>query len=212
MPFTKELLEILEQGLGFYKISPSKLQLEKFYGLLLAMQRWNKTYNLTAITDLKQMVIKHIFDSLSLLPFLPEQGRILDVGTGAGFPGLPLSIIREDLELVLLDSNSKKISFINFITAKLEITNVTAEASRVESYNASTKFKWIVSRAFSDLVTFVSGAQRLCHKDGFFIAMKGNLEKTETEPLPEGSILTKIERVKVPFLQEERCLVFICKQ
>ena len=207
----EELLTKLEAGLAYYNLAASLQQKDKICEFLFTLEKWNKAYNLTAINQIQDMLTKHVLDSLGVAPFISGE-NMLDVGTGAGLPGIPLSIIRPDLNFVLLDSCRKKTNFVQYVVTLLGLTNVTVVHSRVENYQPQNLFAIIISRAFTALDKFVLSSAHLCHEDGFFIAMKGKLTQAKAEPLPEGYILTKIETVTIPGLEGERCLVFVRKQ
>lgn len=139
-----------------------------------SMIRWNKTYNLsTAARTLKEVIERHVLDSMAILPFIPESGRLLDVGSGAGFPGMPIAWVRPDVKVALLDSNSKKTAFMRQMIAALDLTNVGVVQKRVEQYHPKLPFDVVVSRAFSTVRLFVDMASHLCAPNGSMVAMKG---------------------------------------
>lgn len=179
------------------------MQLVDFLELLF---RWNQVHNLTAVRDPIEMVGRHIFDSLTLLPFLKGE-RILDVGTGAGLPGIPLGIARPDLNFVLLDSNAKKLNFVEHVVSILQLKNVSVIQARAETYDQH--FDCVVSRAFSSLQGFVESSGHLCQKNGTLIAMKGPMTQAELAALPDRYTIVNIESVCVPKSSAKRFLVFI---
>jgi 16S rRNA (guanine527-N7)-methyltransferase len=207
----QKLQHSLQEGLVNLGIKASIQQQDCLCEFLLLLDKWNKVHNLTAVRNIMEMVSKHLLDSLVVAPFLTGH-RVLDVGSGAGFPGLPLSIICPELEFTLLDSSSKRTSFLSFVISSLKLNNVKVVHSLVEQYKDEQGFDIIISRAFADLGKFVSVSSHLCHRNGFFLAMKGKVMQAKNEPLPDGYLLTKIETVKIPALEGERCLVFVSKE
>lgn len=152
---------------------PSPEQFEKYFELLL---KWNAKTNLTAITNRAEVVEKHFCDSLALLPLLPSSCRVLDLGTGGGFPGIPLKIANPALEMVLIDAKQKKVSFLQAVIAELGLTQITALAGRAEDIALQQKvgtFDVVVSRATWELKDYVHAAYPYLKKGGQVIAMKG---------------------------------------
>lgn len=172
------------------------------------LDRWNRTYNLTAVRNPLDMVPRHILDSLSVLPWVGD-GRILDAGTGAGLPGIPLAVMRPDLGLTLLDSAGKKIRFIRHVTRELELTNVEPVQSRLESFTEPRGFDAIISRAFSSLAGFAVAARHLCGRKTSLLAMKGRCPEDELADLPAWLNVEAVEKLSVPGLQENRHLVIM---
>ncbi len=182
-------------------------QADLCYRHLALLKKWNEAFNLTAITEAKMMWMKHVLDSVSIAPYLPKHTglRFLDVGTGGGFPGVPLAVVRPDIDWILLDSNGKKIRFLTQVKIQLKLKNIFPIQARVEDYEVSEehKFDGIVSRAFSSLLTFREQASHLLAKNGKFYAMKGAGE----EAIPEGSPLEQEIYLEVPGLVEQRKLL-----
>jgi len=181
---------------------------------LALLTKWNRVYNLTAITDPAQMITHHALDSLSiaaplaaLLAHAPAP-RVLDVGSGAGLPGIPLAIARPAWRLTLLDTNSKKTAFIAQAAAELGLSNVTVATARVESFRAEP-FDAIVSRAFSSLHDFVAQTRSLLAPAGWWAAMKGAVPQDELPGLPADVQCRDIRRVQVPGLAAERHLLLL---
>lgn len=171
---------------------------------------WNKAYNLTAIKDEKQALIKHIFDSLSIIPFIRTQNfaNLLDVGTGAGLPAVIIAICCPDLPVTALDSNSKKIRFIKQVASELELKNITPTASRIEDHTQT--YAAITSRAFASLIDFVDLTQDKLTDSGKILAMKGILPTDEMAILEKNWQITS-QKLRVPMLNEERHLVVLQK-
>lgn len=174
------------------------------------MIKWNKAYNLTAIRDPREMISRHIVDSLAILPFIQGQ-RIIDVGTGAGLPGVVLAIMFPEKELVLLDSNGKKTRFLVQVKAQLGLTNMQVENCRVESYEPGQGFDIVTSRAFASLQDMLSWTGQLVAKDGCFLAMKGLNPVDEIEAMPVGFSVTSTHQLNVPGSDGERHLLEIKK-
>lgn len=172
------------------------------------LAKWNKAYNLTAVRDPQEMVVRHILDSLSAAPSL-RGTRILDAGTGAGLPGIPLALCYPDRQFTLLDSNGKKIRFIQHVAGELGLTNVLPVQVRVESYEVEERFDTVISRAFTALADFVSNSGHLIKSDGCLLAMKGKLPQAELQALPHDWQATNIESVNVPGLAAERHIIVL---
>lgn len=184
-------------------------KLERFVELL---EQWNGAYNLTAVRDPEEMVTKHLLDSLVLLPFLRDlSGPVLDVGTGAGLPGIPLAVSVPALHFVLLDSNGKKTRFVTHVMATLALRNVEVVQARVEDYRPAKPFVTVISRAFSSLQDFARLAGPACAPGGRLLAMKGVYPKQELEDIPAGFRLLAVHPLHVPGLDAERCVVEIEK-
>lgn len=180
---------------------------EKLLEYLKLLQKWNKVYNLTAIRDAEQMVSHHLLDSLAVLPYL-WPGNWLDVGCGAGLPGLVLAIARPDWQFTLLDSNSKKTSFVQQATIELGLQNVKVVCARVEDLQASEKFDGIISRAFAETDDFIRLTRHLLANKGRWAAMKGAPEQ-ELQRLPDDIEVERIIPLHVTGLDAARCLVIL---
>ena len=191
-------------------LSELKLQLsdEQQLQLLYYLQQllfWNKAYNLTAIKDDQQALIKHIFDSLSIVPFLPA-GDLLDIGTGAGLPAVMVAICQPQRAVTALDSNQKKIRFIKQVASELGLKNLTPVASRIEAHAGT--YQVITSRAFASLVDFVTHSQSKLADNGIICAMKGIEPIDEIQALQhEWQINTQV--LTVPELYESRHLIYL---
>ena len=172
------------------------------------LAKWNRAYNLTAVRDPDEMVTLHLLDSLVAAPWLRGE-RILDVGTGAGLPGVPLAVCNPDREFVLLDSNGKKTRFVQHVTGELGLENVAVRHSRVESFEDTTGFDTIISRAFASVRDFVGTAGHLVASGGCLVAMKGRLPEDELERLPDGWAVRDTQRLEVPGLEAERHVVVL---
>lgn len=198
----------LRAGVEKMSLSLPEGAMEKLMAYLALLVKWNGAYNLTAIRDPEQMAIKHLLDSLSIVPHV--QGRsLIDVGTGAGLPGLVLAIVKPELEVTLLDSNGKKVRFLRQVIADLKINNASAVQARVEEFDR--QFDLVSSRAFATLTDMINGSQQLLAEQGEFLAMKGVNPTEEIAALPEGFLVRDVVPLGVPFLHEERHLVRIVR-
>jgi 16S rRNA (guanine527-N7)-methyltransferase len=197
----------LSDGLAQLGIDVASDARQKLLDYLALLHKWNKVYNLTAIRDPKQMVSNHLLDSLAVLPHLWPQ-RWLDVGCGAGLPGVVLAIVRPEWSFTLLDSNSKKISFVQQASIELGLRNVEVHCGRIEEWQVTEKFDGIISRAFAETAEFVSLTRHLLADGGRWAAMKGKPEQ-ELKCLPADIGVEQIIPLQVPKLEAARCLVVL---
>jgi 16S rRNA (guanine527-N7)-methyltransferase len=181
---------------------------EKLRQYLFLLQRWNQVFNLTAIRNMPDMVWLHILDSLAISPYLQGK-RIIDVGTGAGLPGIPLALTQPDKEFVLLDSNSKKTRFLMQAKLELDLNNVEVIHSRSEDYKPLQKFDSIVSRAFSSLAIMLAHTQHMITQDGQFLAMKGVYPRQELQALPNSFTVLGVHPLVIKGLAAERHVIRI---
>lgn len=181
-------------------------------GRLLAFVRllakWSAVYNLTAVRDPGEMVVRHLLDSLAVAPFL-KGPEVLDIGTGAGLPGIPLALACPDFHFVLLDSNAKKTRFLVQAAAELGLANVEVVHGRVEKYRGARKFDTILSRAFGRIADMLAASGHLAAPGGRFLAMKGRYPEEELAALPPGYAVRAVERLSVPGLNAARHVVII---
>lgn len=196
----------LNQGLYEADILLSPVAQQKLLDYLGLMQKWNKVHNLTAVREPEEMVTLHLLDSLSVLPYVGGQ-RLLDVGSGAGLPGIPLAICKPELQVAVLDSSHKKVSFMRQAKAELGIENLEVVCSRVEAYRPQQLFDTVISRAFSDLAEFMQLTQHLGSPGAKWLAMKGvypfeELAQAKIEPI-------QVLPLNVPGLAAQRHLVFL---
>ena len=180
---------------------------QKMLEYLTLLQKWNQVYSLTAIRQPEQMVSNHLLDSLAVVPHL-WSGRWLDVGSGAGLPGLVLALMRPDWAVTLLDSNSKKTGFMQQVAIELGLDNVTVCCTRVEGWHPVQKYDGIISRAFASLADFTRLTRHLLNPTGRWAAMKGAPE-AELECLPPGINVQQMIPLQVPGLDAARCLVIL---
>jgi len=200
------LNSLIVDGLNELGYENDVLLIEKLEIYLATLKKWNKVYNLTAINEDSEIITKHFLDSLSVNGFIQNSQRILDVGTGAGFPGLILAIFNPDKSFVLVDGVSKKISFLQEMIGKLNLKNVMAVHIKVEEYKVTEQFDIIISRAFAEIKKMIKLTKHLIKVNGKFIAMKGPDVMNELDDLN----LTFVNYdVMVPFLQGTRKIIEI---
>lgn len=187
-------------------ISIDEAAAEKLLALLDELSKWNKSYNLTAIGERRDMIVRHLLDSLAVRPFL-EGVRIIDVGTGAGFPGLPLAIIEPNRTFTLLDSNGKKVRFVAHAARTLGLTNVEPVHARAETHRPTAAFDTVVTRAFAPLPELLEKVSGLCGSTTRVLAMKGRRQVAEREGLPAGWQIESDVDLAIPGLEEARHVV-----
>ncbi|TDP28201.1 16S rRNA m(7)G-527 methyltransferase [Idiomarina aquatica] len=210
------LKESLKSLLSQTKIEPLLMldenQLDQLVQLVEQLDKWNKAYNLTSVRDPKQMVSRHIVDSLIISPFLTGD-RFIDVGTGPGLPGLPLAIANPDKSFVLLDSLGKRIRFIRQVCHQLGIKNVQAVQSRVEDYTEqNNSFDGVLSRAFASLDDMLTWCKHLPKNNGKYLALKGQYPQQELDELSEQYKIEQISSLNVPGVDGDRHIVVISAQ
>jgi len=172
------------------------------------LEKWNRTYSLTALRDPTLAVSHHLLDSLAILQYVGE-GSLLDVGSGGGQPGIPLAIVKPELAVTLLDSNGKKTAFLQQAAIELGLKNVQVVTARVEAFQPPVKFAMITSRAFAELADFVGLTRHLLASGGEWLAMKGQRPDAEMNKLPAGVCVAAVHRLDVPGVDGERHLVVI---
>lgn len=198
----------LVAGLAQLSVELTDEKIDKLFDYLALLNRWNKSINLTAVTDPLEQVQRHLLDSFSIYAYI-ESSPILDVGTGAGLPGIPLAIACPHIEWHLLDNSTKRISFLRTVITQLKIKNVQLINSKVEEYQSETEYRAIVCRAFASLKQITHNADHLLAIDGSFLAMKGQYPKQEIADMSEKFAVTECYPLKVPGLSEERHLLQI---
>lgn len=203
--------QTLTTGLAKLNITLTDAQLDQCLTFIELLKKWNKAYNLTAITDSEQMVIKHLLDSLALIPHLPK-GSIIDVGSGAGLPGIPLAIALPTQAFTLLDSDGKRTRFCTQAKIELQLKNLTVINQRAEKYLPDHGYDVVLSRAFTNLPEMLHKTAQLCCNNGLFLAMKGQYPQRELEQLPTGYKVEQITELTVPMLNEDRHIVYIKKE
>jgi 16S rRNA (guanine527-N7)-methyltransferase len=201
-----DLNQRLTRGLAALGLRLDAGQRECLIAFLLVLTRWNRAYNLTAVRDPAEMVPRHLLDSLALDPYLGGSS-VLDLGTGAGLPGIPLAIAHPTRRFVLLDSSGKKVRFVRQAILELGLGNVEAVQARMESYRPAEKFATIVSRAVTSLARVSAVASPLLDRPGRLLVMKGRYPEEEIAALTTTQAVT--HRLAVPFLDGERHLIEI---
>ncbi|HET8817432.1 MAG TPA: 16S rRNA (guanine(527)-N(7))-methyltransferase RsmG [Pseudidiomarina sp.] len=202
------MLDILTRLIEQSGVAATPQQTKMLLTLVEQLNKWNKAYNLTSVRDPRQMLSRHIVDSIVIKPYLHGE-RFIDVGTGPGLPGLPLAIIMPDCHFTLLDSLGKRIRFIRQFCHENQITNVTAVQSRVEDFEPEQKFDGVISRAFASLNDMLTWCHHLPTEQGRFYALKGQYPTAELAQLPTGFVVEQLEKLQVPEADGERHLVLI---
>ncbi len=210
------LRELLESGARELGVTLSPSAVDRMLLFMMELRKWNRKINLTAISTERGIVIKHLLDSLTVVPHLPQGARCLDLGSGGGFPAIPLALARPDLKLTSVDATLKKIHFQRHAARLLGLTNLEALHARGEALAGShgNGFDVVLSRAFSSLPEFVSLARPLLALGGVIIAMKGKSggdEALEAAPFFEerGLVVSEVVRFRLPASGDERSLVVI---
>ena len=181
---TDRLVASITAGVERLQQDLSATAVEKMARLLTDLEHWNLHINLTAISDPEAMISRHLLDSLAVRPMLAGR-RVLDVGTGAGFPGLPLAIAEPELEFLLLDSNGRKISFVRHVIGALGLLNATAVKARAEDYAPAERFDTVIARALASTPRLLELAGHLLRKEGILLALKGKHPTEELEPIKD---------------------------
>lgn len=203
------MLSKLDSLLAQADITLTDQQKQQLLLYVRLLDKWNKAYNLTSVRDPAQMLIRHIMDSVVVNDHLRGQ-RFIDVGTGAGLPGIPLAIVRPASHFTLLDSLGKRIRFLRQVQYELQLDNIDAVQSRVEEYNPTVPYDGIISRAFASVNDMLSWCEHLAApRQGLFYALKGTLPESELAVLPDGFLTESVIRLAVPALAEERHLVVL---
>ena len=199
----------LEAGCAELGLDLSETQIRQLLDYLALLVKWNKVYNLTALRDPAQMLSKHLLDSLALIPYLDAES-LLDVGTGAGLPGIPVAICRPQMAVTLLDSNAKKTRFLQQVKAELKLSNVTIVHGRVEQVDLP-KFAIITARAFASVGDIIDLAGRHCDDAGKLILMNGVYPEQELQQAAPGFSLQAVNAINVPFCDGQRHLVTLIR-
>jgi len=204
----KKDLDLLIEGLERMALKLSDQMIDQLMTYLNLVEKWNRVYNLTAIRERDEMIKLHFLDSLSILNHVHVK-NILDIGSGAGFPGIVLAITKPELKVTVMDSVNKKTTFMQQVKSELALTNLDVVNSRVEDYQPITLFEAVTSRAFSNLKNMMSLTQHTLQKEGMWLAMKSKDVKEELEEF-EKNQYTLIP-LEVPFINAERYLVILKK-
>ena len=201
----------LQSGLKEMGLDLSGEQQDKLLAYVEMLKKWNKTYNLTDLRDESQIISHHLLDSLTLPPYLEGAQTMLDVGSGGGQPGIPAAVCRPDLQITLLDANTKKTSFLQQAAIELELKNVRVVSGRVEAVQG-LRADVITSRAFAELADFVNWTAHLLQDGGCWAAMKGVYPAAEIDRLPDSVCVERVDKIRVPQLNAERHMVILRKK
>ena len=201
----------LQSGLKEMGLDLSGEQQDKLLAYVEMLKKWNKTYNLTALRDESQIISHHLLDSLTLPPYLEGAQTMLDVGSGGGQPGIPAAVCRPDLQITLLDANTKKTSFLQQAAIELELKNVRVVSGRVEAVQG-LRADVITSRAFAELADFVNWTAHLLQDGGCWAVMKGVYPAAEIDRLPDSVCVERVDKIRVPQLNAERHMVILRKK
>ncbi len=196
----------LEQGAAELGIPLDEDKLDQLCKYLQLLKKWNQAYNLTAVREEREMVPLHLLDSMTILPYMRGQ-NFIDVGAGAGLPGIVLAICQPKWSLTLLDSNGKKTRFMEQVKAELEIGNIQVVQSRAQDYQPNQKFDGVISRAFASLKDMTDNAVHLVAANGRFWAMKGQHPQKEIEELHSTYRLESCQSLRIPEITAERHLI-----
>jgi 16S rRNA (guanine527-N7)-methyltransferase len=199
----------LEEGLRAMGAALGAPAQAKLVAYLQLIEKWNKVHNLTAVREPGQMVVLHLLDSLSVLPHVAGARTLLDVGAGAGLPGIPLAIARPDLAVTVLDSSHKKATFLRQAKAELALANLEVACERVENWHPPAAFDVVLSRAFAELADFVVQAGHLVAPGGAMLAMKGVYPFEELARVPATHRVENVVALAVPTLEAQRHLVLL---
>jgi 16S rRNA (guanine527-N7)-methyltransferase len=209
----KDLREILVQGANKMNVALAEPQISNLLSYIREFDKWNKAYNLSAIRDIRQMVARHLLDSLSVVPYflktIHSTDNVIDVGTGGGLPGIPLAIMFPDKKFTLLDSAGKKTRFLFHVKTLLKLDNVSVENRRVEEFQPAQKFNVVISRAFASLQDMTDGCTHLLESSGVFLAMKGIYPQDELAPIADKIELLESIKLDVAATDGERHLLVL---
>ena len=200
----------LAKGLEALDLALAPGQVEALLTLVAELADWNTRVNLTAIKDPAEVVDKHLLDSLAVLPHIRGL-QVADIGTGAGFPGLPLAVADLDRRYTLVESTGKKVAFVRHAATMLQLPNVEIVHERAETYRPARPFDCVIARALGSLADFVRVAGHLAVRDGRLLAMKGKVPDDELKALPAGWKARAVHPIRVPGLDAERCVVELAR-
>lgn len=197
---------MLSQGVQQLGLALPAGAYEKLLAFAALLEKWNRTYNLTAIRDPRRIMTHHLLDALAVLPHVPA-GALADIGSGGGLPGIPLAIAQPARPVALADANAKKAAFLKQALIELALPNGSVHEGRVEQWRPNAGFAVVISRGFAELAAFATACRHLLAAGGVLLAMKGAYPRDELTRLPAGIAARDILALKVPFLDAERHLV-----
>ncbi len=205
--------KLVEKGAGNLNIHIDRKITDQFSIHATELVKWNRKINLTTITDPVEVAVKHFLDSIISVRVMPEYGRLLDIGSGGGFPGIPIKIMIPSLSVTLIDASRKKVNFLKNVIRNIKLIEINARQVRAEELAkekpAKNCFDVVICRAFSRLDKIIFQALPLLAKDGIIIAMKGKLSESELESAGKYNLSLSVEKYKLPFLELERSLVIL---
>jgi len=204
------LRQDIDRGSQALGLDLEPAMVEKLVAFIRLLEKWNRVYNLTAVRRPAAMVTRHILDSLAVLPFL-HRGRLLDIGSGAGLPGLPLAIARPDLQVTLLDATAKKLRFVRQAVADLDLGHTDVVQARIQEYQPGHAFDMVISRAVAGLDDLYHQSQHLLAPGGRMLFMKGALPVDEMTAFSPGRERLHVERLEIPGLEAQRHVLWLDK-
>ena len=202
------LEERIMRGLDALDVSYGKEAISKLVSYMQLLAEWNKTHNLTSVDDLDKMLGVHIFDSASIKPYV-KGATLLDVGSGAGLPGMILAILSPALDVTSVETRGKKAQFQMYVSNKLNLKNFTVENTRIEDFKPKEKFAMITARAFSSIENLVEGSKQAIAENGRWLAMKGAVPEDELKAVKKLGLKYDTYALKVPELDAQRNLIVI---
>ena len=205
---SKDLIRLLQQGLQSLAAHITQEQQRKLVVFVELLDKWNRVYNLTAVRDPRQMLQRHILDSLSILPYV-QGSRIADIGAGPGLPGIPLAIVLPEKQFVLVDSNRKKTRFMQQAKTELGLDQVNVVCSRIEDFHPDELFDSVISRAFTNLQQMAEWSSHLLKCEGRLLAMKGQYPEQEIADLANSFEIKAVHKINYAGLDAERYLIEI---
>lgn len=207
---TEKLSGILSTGIESMGLMVTQEQQQKLIAYVALMHKWNKAYNLTSVREPEQMVVKHLLDSLSVMPHISAQ-NVIDVGTGPGLPGMPLAIVLPETRFTLLDSLGKRVRFMKQCVHELKLENVECVHDRVEAHTEKAPYDIVLSRAFASLKDMLHWCEHLVDSNGKYLALKGQFPQSEIDEVSNHFCVDSVLTLEVPDLVGERHLVTIHK-
>jgi len=205
--------KLVEEGAANLNIHIDRKITDQFSIHATELIKWNRKINLTTITDPVEVAVKHFLDSIISVRVMPEYGRLLDIGSGGGFPGIPIKIMIPSLSVTLIDASRKKVNFLKHVIRSIKLIEINARQIRAEELAKDKTFKncfdVIICRAFSGLDKIILQVLPLLAKDGIIVAMKGKLSESELESAGKYNLFLSVEKYELPFFELERSLVIL---